>query len=100
MLIILHADLFSISRPHGGPRSSSWALWARDRQYVGRDNIKSIPYGSIYRATTVTNVTYEHEYMYEYESNVFIRYLDRMAASGAHLGLYGHGTDDKSDVTT
>ena len=33
--------------------SSSWALWARDRRYVGRDNIKSIPYGSIYRAISV-----------------------------------------------
>ena len=62
--------IYSISRPHGGLRSSSWALWARDRQYVGRDNIKSIPYGSIYRARTVTNVTYEYEYEYEYESNV------------------------------
>ena len=94
--------IHSISRPHGGLRSSSWALWARDRRYVGRDNIKSIPYGSIYRATTVTDVTfeYEYEYEYEYESNVFIRYLDRMAASGAHLGLYGLGTDDTSDVTT
>ena len=43
---------------------------------------------------------YEYEYEYEYESNVFIRYLGRMAASGAHLGLYGHGTDDTLDVTT
>ena len=52
----------SISRPHGGLRSSSWALWAQDRQNVGRDNIKLIPYGLIYRATTVTNVTFEYEY--------------------------------------
>ena len=59
MLITFSIVIYAISRPHGGLRSSSWALWARDGQYVGRDNIISIPYGSIYRATTVTNVTYE-----------------------------------------
>ena len=61
--------------------------WARDRRYVGRDNIKSIPYGSIYRATTVTDVTfeYEYEYEYEYESNVFIRYG---TISRPHGGLF------------
>ena len=37
------------------------ALWARDRQYIGRDNIKSIPYWSIYRATTVRNTDVEQK---------------------------------------
>ena len=51
----------SISRPDSGLRSSSWALWARDRQYVGRNNIKTIPYASVYRGIYVTDVTFEFE---------------------------------------
>ena len=41
--------IYSISRPHSVRTSSSWALWARNIPYVGHDNIKTIPHGSIYR---------------------------------------------------
>ena len=58
MLIILHADLFDISAAWRPPELTLGSMGSRDRQYVGRDNIKSIPYGSIYRATTVTDVTF------------------------------------------
>ena len=52
----------SISRPHGGLRSSSWALWARNMAYAGRESIKTIPHGSKYRAIHVTDVTFEFEF--------------------------------------
>ena len=42
----------SIRRPHSGLRSSSWALWARDRPYAGLGSIKMIPHGSKHRAIT------------------------------------------------
>ena len=46
-------------------------------------------------------ITFEFEFEFESRRNVlFVPYLGRTAASGAHLGLYGHGTDNMSGVTT
>ena len=86
--------IYSISRPHGGLTSSSWALWARDRpyvgrddiilwalwardrQYAGRDNTKTIPYGSTYRGILrVEDVTFprqgSHEIHFPFRIEVF-----------------------------
>ena len=62
--VVIH----SISRLHGGLRNSYWALWARDRQYVGRESIQPIPYGSTYlqRYSTLKKTLHKNLYSYSY----------------------------------
>jgi len=51
-----------------GAHLGLYGLAARDRPYVGRDSIKTMPHGSKYRAIHGTDVTFEFEYSNSLES--------------------------------